>query len=120
METCLKCKYRSECEEHYGKIGEEGEDCTAVGGTHLCKVFWKQFYKDMKKQYKNSKVCQRMYRNKVLKVTKQYTGGRTPFEELAIEFCNIAKLVEKENIDNTIKEHIAARLKEFLYINNTK
>lgn len=44
METCLKCKYRSECEEHYGKIGEEGEDCTAVGGTHLCKVFWKQFY----------------------------------------------------------------------------
>lgn len=25
METCLKCKYRSECEEHYGKIGEEGE-----------------------------------------------------------------------------------------------
>lgn len=40
METCLKCKYRSECEEHYGKIGEEGEDCTAVGGTHLCKVFF--------------------------------------------------------------------------------
>lgn len=28
METCLKCKYRSECEEHYGKIGEEG------GGLH--------------------------------------------------------------------------------------
>jgi hypothetical protein len=40
---CEDCKYVDECEKHYGKIGVDKEDCTAIVGSHFCRKSWDGF-----------------------------------------------------------------------------
>ena len=40
---CLTCEFREECEKHYGAFREDGDDFTALKGTHYCAYSWKDF-----------------------------------------------------------------------------
>lgn len=50
MEDCLTCQYKIECENEYGRIGIDEEDCTAVIGTHFCKASWQPFFDNCNKK----------------------------------------------------------------------
>lgn len=52
---CEDCKYRTNCENEYGKKRSDGDDYRAICGTHFCRRSWDSFYKMMKT--KNRKEC---------------------------------------------------------------
>lgn len=43
---CRTCEFRAQCEEAFGKIDDDDEDCYVVIGTHHCRATWKEFYND--------------------------------------------------------------------------
>lgn len=47
--TCDDCEYEKECSEHNGgPRREDGDDYTALIGTHLCKRSWDAFFNKKK------------------------------------------------------------------------
>ncbi len=50
-DICLACQFRQLCEEHYGRIGIDKEDCRAIYGTHFCRADWQKFIDDSKKRH---------------------------------------------------------------------
>lgn len=53
---CYTCKYLPQCEEHFGRIGVDEEDCRAIVGTHFCMGSWQKFIDDGKKMHESRDV----------------------------------------------------------------
>lgn len=51
---CLTCNWRQPCEEWYGRIGIDEEDCRAIVGTHFCRADWQPFAEDQKRRRKEN------------------------------------------------------------------